>query len=82
MQNLLLTATALGFGSALTSGKALQSQVLRSLFALAQGEHALCFMSVGTVLSRKPARVRPVPSQYLGTLVPGQGVMPWRFEEE
>ena len=82
VQNLLLTATALGFGSALTSGKALQSQVLRSLFALAQGEHALCFISVGTVLSRKPARVRPVPSQYLGTLVPGQGVMPWRFEEE
>src|SRR5574337_111222 len=34
VQNLLLTATALGFGSALTSGKALQSRALRALFAL------------------------------------------------
>ena len=33
--------------------------------------------SVGTVLSRKPVRARPVPAQYVGTLVPGQGVQPW-----
>lgn len=82
VQNLLLTATALGFGSALTSGKALQSQALRTLFALAEGERALCFVSLGTVLSRKPARVRPVPARYLGTLAPDQGVGPWRIEEE
>ncbi|MBS0293879.1 MAG: nitroreductase family protein [Proteobacteria bacterium] len=77
VQNLLLSATALGFGSALTSGKALQSRALRTLFALAEGEQALCFVSLGTVLSRKPPRVRPAPAQYLGTLVPGQGVRPW-----
>ena len=78
VQNLLLMATALGFGSALTSGKALQSQALRTLFALGEGERALCFVSVGTVLSRKPARARPVPAHYMGTLVPGRGVQPWQ----
>jgi len=65
VQNLLLMATALGFGSALTSGKALQSDGLRALFGLQGGEHALCFVSLGTVLSRKGARVRPGPADYL-----------------
>jgi len=69
VQNLLLMATALGFGSALTSGKALKSAALRSLFGLREGEHALCFISVGTVLSRKPARLRPAPQDYCSTLV-------------
>ena len=82
VQNLLLMATALGFGSALTSGKALQSQALRGLFALGEGERALCFVSVGTVVSRKPVRARPVPAQYVGTLVPGRGVQPWPQQGE
>ncbi len=82
VQNLLLMATALGFGSALTSGKALQSRALRALFALADGERAQCFVSVGTVQSRKPARLRPLPAQYVGTLVPGRGVQPWMNEGE
>lgn len=77
VQNLLLMATALGFGSALTSGRALQSGALRTLFALHAGERALCFVSVGTVLACKPGRARPVPAQYVGTLVPGRGVQPW-----
>ena len=76
VQNLLLMATALGFGSALTSGKALQSQALRALFGLAEAERALCFVSVGTVLSRKALRERPAAQDYVGTLVPGQGVVP------
>lgn len=77
VQNVLLMATALGFGSALTSGKALQSQALRQLFALTQGECALCFVSVGTVLSRKGVRVRPEPRHYVGILEPGHGVRPF-----
>jgi len=68
VQNVLLMATALGFGSALTSGKALKSASLRALFGLHDGEHALCFVSVGTVRSRKPARVRPAVSDYLRSL--------------
>ena len=60
----------------------LQSQALRGLFALGEGERALCFVSVGTVVSRKPVRARPVPAQYVGTLVPGRGVQPWPQQGE
>lgn len=73
VQGVLLAATALGYGSALTSGKALQSAALRELFALPPHERALCFVSIGSVLSRKPPRERPVASQYTALLVPGQG---------
>ncbi|MDB5931654.1 MAG: nitroreductase [Polaromonas sp.] len=73
VQNMLLMATALGYGSALTSGKALKSAGLRSLFGLAPGEHALCFVSIGTVQSRKPARLRPAPADFASTLSPGGG---------
>lgn len=76
VQNVLLMATALGFGSALTSGKALQSVALRSLLGLPAPSRALCFISIGTALARKPARTRPGPSAYVGTLVPGEGIVP------
>ena len=65
VQNMLLMATALGFGSALTSGKALTSSSLRNLFELNAHEHAICFLSVGTVLRGKAARVRPTSAQYV-----------------
>ncbi|MEC5212986.1 nitroreductase [Polaromonas sp. CG_9.5] len=70
VQNMLLMATALGYGSALTSGKALKSAGLRTLFSLMPGEHALCFVSVGTVQSRKKARLRPVPADFVSRLSP------------
>jgi nitroreductase len=68
VQNVLLMATALGFGSALTSGKALKSQALRQLFELQPHEHSPCFISVGTALTRKPTRIRPTVPDYLHTL--------------
>ncbi|MFP5466857.1 MAG: nitroreductase [Gammaproteobacteria bacterium] len=68
VQNLLLMATAQGFGSALTSGKALKSQALRTLFGLTAEEHALCFISLGTVRQRRPAHPRPSPENYVQTL--------------
>ena len=68
VQNMLLMATAQGFGSALTSGKALKSQTLRALFDLNPAELALCFVSVGTVVSARKARLRPVPADYVSTL--------------
>lgn len=71
VQNMLLMATALGYGSALTSGKALKSVELRTLFGLGQAEHALCFVSVGTAQSRKPARLRPAPRDFVTSLSPG-----------
>ena len=75
VQNMLLIATALGYGSALTSGKALKSAGLRTLFGLAPGEHALCFVSIGTVQSRKLARLRPAPGDFASTLLPGGGTV-------
>ncbi len=68
VQNMLLMATALGYGSALTSGKALQSQPLRTLFRLGAHEQALCFLSFGTPSVRKPPKVRPSPSAYCSVL--------------
>jgi nitroreductase len=70
VQNMLLMATAMGYGSALTSGKALGSQALRQRFDLAAGEQALCFLSVGTVAARRPARTRPTVADYCSTLGP------------
>jgi nitroreductase len=74
VQNVLLMATALGYGSALTSGKALKSRGLRHLFGLVETQHALCFVSLGTVQSRKPLRLRPSLNDYVSHLTTQQGV--------
>ncbi|MGV8805031.1 MAG: nitroreductase family protein [Polaromonas sp.] len=74
VQNMLLMATALGFGSALTSGKALKDDGLRRLFGLGAAEQALCFVSLGTVQSRKAPRLRPLPADFVESLLPGGGV--------
>lgn len=76
VQNMLLMATALGYGSALTSGKALKSAGLRALFGLKAGEQALCFVSIGTVQSRKGERLRPAPSELVSRLAPGGALEP------
>ena len=76
VQNMLLMATAQGYGSALTSGKALTSVALRTLFALQPHERALCFVSIGSVLTAKAARQRPAPAQYVSVLQPGVGTQP------
>jgi len=68
IQNMLLMATALGFGSSLTSGKALKASGFRKLFGLATEELALCFISVGTIQSRKALRARPAVTRYVSTL--------------
>jgi len=77
IQNMLLVATAQSFGSALTSGKALQSAPLRKLFSLGSNEQALCFINIGTIASQRPPRRRPAPDRYVSTLAhpvhgPGQ----------
>jgi nitroreductase len=68
VQNMLLTATALGYGSALTSGKAIRSAPLRALFGLAPDEDALCFISLGSARDHKPPRPRPAVSAYFNVL--------------
>ena len=68
IQNMQLAAHAMGFGAGLSSGKALYSQRLKSLFGLGAHEQPLCFMSVGTVTRRKPARPRLVMGDYTSAL--------------
>jgi nitroreductase len=71
VQNVLLMATAMGFGSALTSGKALTSPVLRRFFGLSDGEQGVCFLNIGTALSHGRERVRPSVADYLSVLGAG-----------
>ena len=68
IQNMLLLATAMGLGSGLTSGKALQSGALRRLFGLQPDEQALCFVSVGHVGQARKPRERPPVSAYFSRL--------------
>ena len=70
IQNMLLMATAFGYGSSLTSGKALQSPSLHALFGLTPEEQALCFVSIGTIAGPKRARVRPALERYVSELKP------------
>jgi nitroreductase len=64
VQNILLSAYALGFGSGLSSGKALQSHRMRDLFQLNDQEDPICFITIGTVTKSKPGRIRPKLSDY------------------
>jgi nitroreductase len=68
VQNFLLCAHSLGFGSSLTSGQAMRSEPLRQLFALKAGEQAVCCINVGTVSQRKPARVHPDVASFVSSL--------------
>jgi nitroreductase len=70
IQNMLLMAAAMGFGSALTSGKALPSRALRELFAIDSDEEALCFISVGTTAGPRRQRVRAPVERYVTELRP------------
>lgn len=69
VQNVLLMATAHGYGSALTSGKALKSSALRCLFGLQAHEHAPCFVSLGTAQHSKARKPRPATEDYVSTLI-------------
>ncbi len=74
VQNILLMATAMGFASALTSGKALKAGGLRRLFSLAAADHALCFISLGTAVGSRPGRLRPRTIDFVSHLTPAHGV--------
>lgn len=65
IQNLLLAARARGYGSGLSSGRALHSAPLREAFGLAEGEHALCFISLGTPARSQAIRPRPAVDDFV-----------------
>lgn len=69
IQNLLIYSTALGFGSGLTSGKAMNSNSIRQLFKIDSDEECICFINIGTVESEpKVLRIRPPLTKYFNTL--------------
>jgi nitroreductase len=69
IQNLLLGAHALGYGSGLTSGQAMASPRMQALLGLAATDQPVCCINIGTVDGHKPApRTRPAPSVFAGTL--------------
>jgi nitroreductase len=71
IQNLLLGAHAMGFGTGLTSGRAMSSPHMRRLCGLGDGEVAVCCVNVGTVAKRKVgSRVRPAATEILSVLDP------------
>ncbi len=70
-QNVLLMATALGYGSALTAGQSVRSAVLHRFFGLRASEQAVCFVNIGTALSHGTARVRPAVADYVHALGAG-----------
>lgn len=68
IQNILLIAHANGFGAGLVSGQALDTDGMRRLFGLRDGERAVCFLAIGTVQHRKPIRPRPRPEEFVSRL--------------
>lgn len=64
VQNLMLLAHAMGYGSGLTSGKALKADSFRAGLGLGASDRAICCLSVGTVSSRKPFKPRPEVAQF------------------
>jgi nitroreductase len=68
VQNMLLCAHSLAFGAGLTSGQAMSSARMRSLFHLQAGEEAVCFINVGTPSKRKAPSLRPEPSEFVSSL--------------
>ena len=65
VQNFMLLANAMGYGTGLTSGKALKAQSFRSGLQLKRSERAIGFFNVGTVSSRKPFKPRPGVQQFV-----------------
>ena len=64
IQNVLLMSNALGFGSGLSSGKAISSNSLKTLFHLSEHEKPVCFITIGTISRHKPNLQRPSSTAY------------------
>ncbi|MDQ5897384.1 MAG: hypothetical protein QG612_1470 [Pseudomonadota bacterium] len=68
VQNLLLAARARDIGSGLSSGRALHTPLMREAFGLAEGEHAVCFISLGTPRRSGRGRARPAVADFVQRL--------------
>ena len=68
VQNMLLMAQSLSFGSGITSGRATNAQPISDLFQLSSHEEGVCFVAFGKVTSRKPQRPRPDVTSFVSSL--------------
>lgn len=69
VQNVLLGAHAMGFGSGLTSGQAMATELMAELLGLGGTESAVCCINMGTVSQAKVrVRDRPAPSAFVSRL--------------
>lgn len=68
IQNLLLAAHSLGYQSALTSGRAIDTKPVRALLRLASHERAVCFINLGTETAARKPRHRPTPLAFFSAL--------------
>lgn len=67
LQNILLTAHAMGYGARAMSGRAVRTDAFRSALALADNEDFLCFIAMGTPSRCGRERQRPEPETILTT---------------
>jgi nitroreductase len=58
IQNMLLSATAAGFATALTSGRSLKSPEFAHFFGLSDHEQPICFVNIGTASEVGTPRIR------------------------
>lgn len=68
IQNILLTAHAMNLGAGLTSGQAMGSPRMRTLFGLSECEQPVCCINIGTVEKWRRQRDRPMPAEFSSTL--------------
>lgn len=68
VQNVLLAATAAGFGSGLTSGRSMASPRLSSVCGVAEDEQLVCCVNIGTVSKAKTSCIRPHVSAFVSEL--------------
>ena len=69
LMNLLLAAHGFGLGAMLTGGHALRSACFAQAFGLGPGEHAVCFVTVGTATEVRRHQ-RPSASDLLSDWLP------------
>ncbi|MDQ3060020.1 MAG: nitroreductase family protein [Pseudomonadota bacterium] len=69
IQNMLLGARAMGYGSSLASGQSMNAEALRRLFQLSEQEAAVCFVNLGTAASLKAGlALRPDIDKFFSVL--------------
>jgi nitroreductase len=62
LQNLWLAAESLGFSCGVSSGRVMESDVMRRAFRLAEGEQIVSIVSIGTPKERQAPRPKPALS--------------------